>query len=99
MTRQYLRAEVAKMLGVEESFLVLLEAEEIVIARDDAYAAADLERIRFSHTLMHELDVNLPGIVVALQLMKRLEEERVRFEETLEALQRGLEHVRHNPEE
>ena len=91
MTRRFQRSEVVTLLGVDESFLLQLEEEEIVVAEPDGYADDALERIRFARTLVRDLDVNLPGVVVALQLTKRIETERQQFEDLVHKLRAMLD--------
>jgi DNA-binding transcriptional MerR regulator len=85
------RADVQALLQIAEDFLVELERERIVSAdAQGGFSAAQLERIRICRTLHHELDVNLPGIEVALRLMDRIAAERRLFQELIDQLRAEL---------
>ena len=82
----YTRADILRLLPVDEDFLVLLEQEEIVWldAPGDArgaYSERMLERVRVSWNLVQDLDVNLPGAAVILQLREQLAELQQRLVE------------------
>lgn len=82
--RRLERAEVIRMLELDEGFLVELEQEAIVSPdAEGRFSEEAVERIRISRTLAVDLGVNLPGIDVALGLMERIRSERRQFEETL----------------
>jgi hypothetical protein len=71
------RRQVIELLHVEESFLVELEREEIVQCDSPetdpgSYSEMMLERIRVADNLVHELEVNLPGVAVIVQMRESL---------------------------
>ena len=76
------RIEVCELLEIDEPFLTALEREGIVVTGADGhYPAEALDRIRVCHTLHAELEVNLPGVHVALGLLDRLERRRRQMDE------------------
>jgi hypothetical protein len=84
--RYYTRAEILALLPVDETFLGLLEEEEILWfdapgENAAAYSERMLERVRVSHNLVAELDVNLPGAAVILSLREQLDELQRRLAE------------------
>ena len=84
--KYFTRAEILRLLPVDEAFLVLLEQEEILWldAPGDAsntYSERMLERVRVSWNLVQDLDVNLPGAAVILSLREQLAELQERLVE------------------
>ena len=85
------RERVQVLLGVEESFLVSLEAEGLVEADAGGRLSVEaVERVRVCHTLHRDLGVNLPGLAVTVHLLERIESERRQFEEVLRWVREGL---------
>lgn len=78
MVPYYPKKQVLELFGFDESFLETLEAEELVTAievesyEEKVYPPDQLERMRIIHTLMHELDVNLPGVEVVLTMRENM---------------------------
>ena len=73
----YTRRQLIELLRVEEAFLVALEQEEIVLcdapeSEPDTYSERMLERVRVADNLVKELDVNLPGVAVIVQMREEL---------------------------
>jgi hypothetical protein len=83
----YTRKQVIELLEIEDGFLVALEQEEVV--SHDAPAGAGefseqmLERARVAHTLVRDLDVNLPGVAVIVRLREEVSGLRRRLEQVL----------------
>lgn len=80
----YSRREIVELLSVDEEFITVLEREEIVCADasdpEHCFSAAMLERIRAADTLVHELEVNLPGVAVILRMREELATVRRRLQ-------------------
>ena len=55
------------------------------------YTAHDIERLRQIRRLMDELEVNLAGVEVILNLTERLEAQQQEFEERLERMREAYE--------
>lgn len=88
---RYTRREVTTLLGVEEDFITLLEAETLVTAdAEGRYDEPALERIRLCRTLQAELGVNVEGLEVALHLIEVIQDERREFAEVLAWLKERL---------
>ena len=73
----YSRQEIIQLLGIEDSFLVSLETEEIVFCdapeeHPGEFSEQMLERARVADNLVNELEVNLPGVAVILQMRENL---------------------------
>jgi hypothetical protein len=73
----YSRQQIVQILGIEDTFLVQLESEEIVYcdAPDEhpgEFSEQMLERARVADNLVHELEVNLPGVAVILQMRESM---------------------------
>jgi hypothetical protein len=88
----YTRKQVIELLELEESFLVSLEREEIVVRDAPEEDAGDfsermLERVRVAHNLIHELEVNLAGAGIIVRMREELAEQRHRIERFLAELQ------------
>lgn len=89
--RYFSRAQVVRLLEVEEELLLELEHEAVV--RPDAegrYPRAALERVRVCHTLRCELGVNMAGVEVALNLLDTMARERRQFSDALSWIRRRL---------
>jgi hypothetical protein len=84
----YTRQQVIELLDLEESFLVSLEREEIVVrdAPEEApgeFSERMLERVRVAHNLIHELEVNLAGAAIIVRMREEMAEQRHRIERFL----------------
>lgn len=90
--RFYTREELLEVTGIEASFLVTLEVEEIVLrdAPDSAcYSERMLERARVARELVQELDVNLPGASIILRMREELSHLRREVEGLVAELRRS----------
>jgi hypothetical protein len=90
----FTRKQIIEILEIEDAFFIQLEQEEIVQI-DEAQASSEacyseimLERVRVADTLVHELDVNLAGAAVIVQMRENLADLRHRLEEALAELRR-----------
>jgi MerR family transcriptional regulator/heat shock protein HspR len=82
----YTRRQIAELLEVEESFLLALEREEIVVPdlsaeAEAAYSDTMLERVRVASNLVNELEVNLAGVAIILRLREELSSMRRKLEQ------------------
>lgn len=75
------RSVLCRLSGISERQLSVWEHEELIVParkiefgrrREPLYATETLGRIRIIRTLAEDLDVNLPGIEVILNLLERL---------------------------
>jgi MerR family transcriptional regulator/heat shock protein HspR len=88
--------EVLEFFEVEESFLKNLEEEEIVCPTCNAglstrqFDTHELEKLRLAKILMEEMEVNLSGVEVILQMRRNIIEMRRQFDAILEDLAREL---------
>jgi MerR family transcriptional regulator/heat shock protein HspR len=89
----YTRSQLLALLEIEDTFLVALELEEIVMddarsGQDPGYSERMLERARVAHNLVQELDVNLPGVSIILRMREEMAELRHQMAEVLGELKR-----------
>lgn len=88
----YSRDQVLEIFGVQESFLDELEREDLIICsiqeslEGKIYHVDQIERIRIISNLVHDLEVNLPGVEVILQMRENMILMRHQFDQILEAL-------------
>jgi MerR family transcriptional regulator/heat shock protein HspR len=88
----YTRRQIVELLDVEESFVLALEREEIVVAdlsadAESAFSEAMLERVRVAANLVNELDVNLAGVAIILRLREELSSTRRKLEQLARRMQ------------
>ena len=89
--------EVLEFYQIEETFLRHLEEEEIVCPACNEglstrlYHADELEKLRVAKTLMEDMDVNLSGIEVILQMRKNMIDMRRQFDAILDDLVRQMQ--------
>jgi MerR family transcriptional regulator/heat shock protein HspR len=92
----YTRRQIVELLEVEESFLLALEREEIVVPdlsadSEDAFSEAMLERVRVAANLVNELEVNLAGVAIIVRLREELSTTRRRLEQLARRIQERRE--------
>lgn len=93
----YVRREVIELFDFEESFLEQLEAEELVNpvrapdSREFVFTPDQVERLRVIVNLTRDLEVNLPGCGVILEMRERMMRMQDRFDRILAEL---LEHMK-----
>lgn len=89
-TTRYTRQQIIRLLDVEESFLIALEEEQVIIARSDPggpfYTPEACERIRIARELVHELDVNLAGAAIIIRMREQMTALRKQFHATLDLI-------------
>lgn len=90
--KYFTRRQVIEILSIDESFFVQLEQEDIVqvdagdTPQDQGYSEIMLERARVADNLVHELDVNLAGVAVIVQMRENLADLRHQLEAALTEL-------------
>ncbi|MEN8182329.1 MAG: chaperone modulator CbpM [Myxococcota bacterium] len=89
----YTRQQLVELLEIEDTFLVELELEEIVVGEsptesEGSYSEHMLERARVAHNLVRELDVNLPGVAIIVRMREEMAEMRHQLAELLGELKR-----------
>lgn len=101
MTQEYWTlSEVVEIFQVDEALLIDLEQNEILCPSCEEgtsvkrFPPADMEKVRIAKFLMEELDVNLPGVEIALRMRQTMLDMRAQFDAILEdlagELRRGL---------
>ena len=91
--RYFTRRQVIEILHVEETFLVALEQEEIVTSdappeEPGGYSDLMLERVRVADNLVNELEVNLAGVAVIIQMREEMANLRRRIESIAKEIER-----------
>ena len=89
--------EVLEFYQIEESFLRHLEEEEIVCPTCNEglstrlFHADELEKLRVAKILVEDMDVNLSGVEVILQMRKNMIDMMRQFDAILEDLARQMQ--------
>jgi len=89
--------EVVETFQIDRRFLNDLEEEEIICPvcrendKEKLLSANDLENLRLARILFEEMEVNLPGIEVILQMRKNMLNMRKQFDAILEDLASRLQ--------
>ncbi|MGB6064931.1 MAG: chaperone modulator CbpM [Desulfomonilaceae bacterium] len=95
-TDYYYRRQVIEIFKVDEDFLDILEAEELIhpvqveSAREKVFPPDEVERIRIINNLVNDLEVNLPGVEVILEMRENLIRMQRQFDQILETLVKEL---------
>jgi MerR family transcriptional regulator, heat shock protein HspR len=88
--------EVTEIFQVNGGFITQLVEEDIVcpVCREGSstrlFSVSDLEKLRIAKVLMEEMDVNLAGVEVILQMRQSMIAMRHQFDEILEEMVRHL---------
>ncbi|MBW1735073.1 MAG: hypothetical protein JRJ09_08140 [Deltaproteobacteria bacterium] len=88
--------EILEFFQIEEGFLRRLEEEEIVCPfREEGlskrvFPVEEVEKLRVAKILVEEMDVNLSGVEVILQMRRTIIEMRRQFDSILEDLARQM---------
>ena len=89
--------EVLEFCQIEENFLRQLEEEEIVCPTCNGglstrlFHTNELEKLRVAKILMEDMDINLSGVEVILQMRKSMIDMRRQFDAILEDIARQLQ--------
>ncbi len=88
--------EIIEEFEIDPDFILELEEEEIICpvceqnSADKRLSIGDMERLRLAKILFEEMEVNLPGIEVILQMRQNMLNMRKQFDEILEDLARRI---------
>ena len=92
----YYREQIIELFECDEEFLDSLETEELVHAmrvesfEERVYPVDQVERIRVITNLINDLDVNLAGAAVILEMREKMLRMQKRFDRILEILSEEL---------
>jgi MerR family transcriptional regulator, heat shock protein HspR len=92
----YFRRQIIEIFECDEDFLRELEEEDLInpvttgSAPEPVFPPDQVERIRIIYNLMHELDVNLAGVEVILEMRENMIQMQRQFDKILEGLVREL---------
>ncbi len=95
----YYREQIVEIFGCDESFLDRLEEEDLVHSvplapsGERVFQADQVERIRIIYNMVKDLDVNLPGCGVILEMREQMIRMEQKFDLILAEL---LKHMRHD---
>lgn len=100
MTKEYWTStEIVKIFSVKESFICELVDGDIVCptcssdSPTPVFSVHDMEKLRIAKMLVEEMDVNLPGVEVILQMRQNMIAMRKQFDEILDEVQRQFKKV------
>jgi chaperone modulatory protein CbpM len=69
--------ELCRLCAVDRTYIVALVEEGVLSVRVETaqwhFSGTALRRVRTAVRLQHDLDINLPGVALALQLLEELE--------------------------
>ncbi len=83
-------AEIIEIFNVDQNFIENLEKENIICKMrtektlEKSFSLDDMEKLRLAKILMHEMDVNIPGIEVILQMRQTMIDMRKQLDAILE---------------
>jgi len=92
----YSRQQVIEIFGFDEQFLDELEKEELVCSREfdcspePVFTLDQVDRIRIINNLVSELNVNLAGVEVILEMRENMIRMQRQFDQILEAIVKEL---------
>ncbi len=97
MTQEYWTlAEIVESFQIDTDFLMELESEEIICpvccktSGRKLVSPSEVEKLRLAKILFEEMDVNIAGIEVILQMRQNMLNMRKQFDAILEDLARRL---------
>lgn len=76
----YTLDELADMTGLPKSMILELIAHDIIVAEKERVNAIQLQRLQKISRLHHDLEINLAGLVLAMNLMDELASLRERLQ-------------------
>lgn len=92
MKEYFDRNELCRLFDVQDDFLTEIEAENLVKSMqlhgraECVYPLDQVERVRIIANLVQEMEVNLPGCEVILEMRSNILEMQRRFDSVIEAL-------------
>ncbi len=86
MSRSWHIEEVVTFLEGDRALLEQLFSSGWFVRREDGLTSEEVELARVAHVLVHELEVNWPGVEVALRLRQELLAQRKQVLDLLELL-------------
>jgi MerR family transcriptional regulator, heat shock protein HspR len=97
MSEQYYRrSQIIEIFQFDERFLEELEAEDLIssvpseTSREPVFSPDQVDRLRVIATLVQELEVNLAGVEVILEMRANMIRMQHQFDEILDSLVREL---------
>jgi hypothetical protein len=100
MKEYYDRNELCRLFDLADDFLAELEAEDLVRgtqlhgAAERVFPLDQVERVRIISNLVQDLEVNLPGCEVILEMRSNMLEMQRRFDSVIETLVSELKGMR-----
>ena len=90
-------AEIVEIFNVDQDFIEDLEKEKIICrvstekTSEKSFSLNDMERLRLAKIFMHEMDVNIPGFEVILQMRQSMIDMRKQLDTILEDIASHLQ--------
>jgi MerR family transcriptional regulator, heat shock protein HspR len=91
--------EITRLFQVDEHFISQLEKEQIVCSTctqkpsDRLFSDDELEKVRLAKLLIEEMDVNLPGVDVILNMRQSMFDMRKQFDDILKDMARQMQEL------
>jgi MerR family transcriptional regulator, heat shock protein HspR len=91
--------EITQLFQVDEHFISQLEKEEIVCSTctqkssDRLFSDDELEKLRLAKILIEEMDVNLPGVDIILNMRQSMFDMRKQFDDILKDMARQMQEL------
>jgi MerR family transcriptional regulator/heat shock protein HspR len=92
----YYRKQIIELIECDDAFLDELEHEELVhpvrieSAPEEVFPVTEVERIRIIRNLVHDLEVNLAGVEVILEMRENMIRMQKQFDDILCSLVQEL---------
>ena len=97
--RYWTVTEIMQIFNIDEHFISRLEKEEILCSTcseessDRLFSENELEKLRLAKILIEEMDVNLPGVDIILNMRHSMIEMRKQFDDILIDMARQMRDI------
>lgn len=97
--RYWTVTEITRLFQVDEHFISQLEKEEILCSEctektsDRLFSDEELEKLRLAKILIDEMDVNLPGVDIILNMRQTMFEMRKQFDDILKDMAHQMQEL------
>jgi MerR family transcriptional regulator, heat shock protein HspR len=91
--------EITRLIKVDEHFISQLEKEQIICSTCTQKSSAslfsddELEKLRLAKILIEEMDVNLPGVDIILNMRQSMFDMRKQFDDILKDMARQMQEL------
>lgn len=97
--RYWTVTEITRLFQVDEHFISQLEKEDILCSTctektsDRLFSDEELEKLRLAKILIDEMDVNLPGVDIILNMRQTMFEMRKQFDDILKDMAHQMQEL------